>query len=238
MSLLHLYDRALLNAAALRAVGYDRDTPEPPGGEIQRDSQGNPTGLLMAKPNAAILYATLAMGPKLPEEYQLNSTRHYMRELNRLGITGALDAGGGFQRWPDDYGVIRKLAVGNLADLTVLDRDYMSCPEDEITAITARLTMVGGNVVWGAGEYAPLDPGAPLAMPDWSPVNRYGGYGAWAASAEGSASAALNLEAATSCGCASACSVHGHDHARSWTARLPTADLKSFWGALGCACWA
>src|SRR5215471_7198413 len=31
--LLHLYDRALLNAAALRAVGYTRDTPDPPAGE-------------------------------------------------------------------------------------------------------------------------------------------------------------------------------------------------------------
>ncbi len=55
--LLHLYDRALLNAAALRAVGYTKDTPEPPGGEITRDRNGNPTGLLLAKPNAAILYA-------------------------------------------------------------------------------------------------------------------------------------------------------------------------------------
>src|SRR5579883_2418546 len=61
---LHLYDRALLNAAALRAVGYDRSTPEPPGGEIQRDARGNPTGLLVARPNAWILYATLAKGPK------------------------------------------------------------------------------------------------------------------------------------------------------------------------------
>src|SRR5580698_9792963 len=34
---LHLYDRAMLNAAALRAVGYTKDTPDPPGGEIQRD---------------------------------------------------------------------------------------------------------------------------------------------------------------------------------------------------------
>ncbi len=30
--ILHLYDRALLNAAALRAVGFTRDTPNPPGG--------------------------------------------------------------------------------------------------------------------------------------------------------------------------------------------------------------
>ncbi|BBD03244.1 hypothetical protein YGS_C2P1258 [Sphingobium sp. YG1] len=61
--ILHLYDRALLNAAALRAVGYDKNTPNPPGGEIVRDAQGNPTGLLLAQPNATILYATLAKGP-------------------------------------------------------------------------------------------------------------------------------------------------------------------------------
>src|SRR5215475_7694557 len=108
--LLHLYDRAILNGAALRAVGYTKDTPEPPGGEIVRDANGNPTGLLLAKPNAAILYATLAKGPKLPPEYQLNSTRHFMRELNRLGVTGAIDAGGGFQNYPEDYEVIRKLS--------------------------------------------------------------------------------------------------------------------------------
>src|ERR1700739_1256714 len=108
--LLHLYDRALLNAAALRAVAYTRDTPEPPGGEIVRGADGVPTGLLLAKPNAAILYATLAKGPKLPFEYQVNSTRHFMRELNRLGVTGAIDAGGGLQNYPDDYDVIQKLS--------------------------------------------------------------------------------------------------------------------------------
>src|SRR5437588_11155614 len=107
--LLHLYDRAILNAAALRAVGYTKDTPNPPGGEIVRGADGTPTGLLLAKPNAGILYATLAKGPKLPFEYQLNSTRQFMRELNRLGVTGAIDAGGGFQNFPDDYAVIQQL---------------------------------------------------------------------------------------------------------------------------------
>lgn len=107
--ILHLYDRALLNRAALRACGYTKDTPDPPGGRIERDKSGNPTGLLLAKPNAMILYATLAMGPKLPPEYQLNSTRHFMRELNRLGITSVIDAGGGFQNYPDDYAIVQKL---------------------------------------------------------------------------------------------------------------------------------
>jgi predicted amidohydrolase YtcJ len=107
--ILHLYDRALLNAAALRAVGYTKDTPDPPGGRICRDRQGNPTGLLVASPDAGILYATLGKGPKLSFDHQLNSTRHFMRELNRLGVTSVIDAGGGFQNYPDDYAVIQKL---------------------------------------------------------------------------------------------------------------------------------
>src|SRR6266403_4557458 len=59
---LNLYATALLNRAALRAAGYTKETPNPPGGEIQRDKSGNPTGLIIAKPNATILYATLAKG--------------------------------------------------------------------------------------------------------------------------------------------------------------------------------
>jgi predicted amidohydrolase YtcJ len=79
---LHLYDRALLNGAAIRAVGYTKDTPAPLAGEIQYDKNGNPTGLLIANPNANILYSTLAKGPKLSRHDQLNSSRLFFRELN------------------------------------------------------------------------------------------------------------------------------------------------------------
>jgi len=479
--LLHLYDRAILNGAALRAVGYTRDTPEPPGGQIMRDGGGNPTGLLLAKPNAAILYATLAKGPKLPFEYQLNSTRHFMRELNRLGVTGAIDAGGGSQNYPEDYAVIEQLAkenqltirlaynlftqkpkqekddflnwtrtstykqgddyfrhngagemlvfsaadfedfrqprpdmppqmegeleevvrilaenrwpwrmhatydetisraldvfekvnrdiplqglnwffdhaetisersidriaalgggvavqhrmayqgeyfverygaaaaqatppvkrmlekglrtsagtdatrvasynpwvslswlvtgktvgglsmyprsncldretalrmwtehvtwfsneegkkgqikVGQLADLIVPDRDFFACPEADIADTTSLLTMVGGRVVYGDGGFGEYEEvTVPPAMPDWSPVRAYGGYGAWA-QRSGAASAPERV----ACGCAHTCGVHGHAHATAWSSRLPVSDLRSFWGALGCACWA
>jgi predicted amidohydrolase YtcJ len=482
--ILHLYDRAMLNAAALRVVGYTKDTPEPPAGEIVRDANGNPTGLLLAKPNAAILYATLAKGPKLPFDYQINSTRHFMRELNRLGLTGAIDAGGGSQNYPEDYAVIEKLAkegqltvrlaynlftqkpkgekedflnwtktstykqgtdyfrhngagemlvfsaadfedfrvarpempsemegeledvvrvlvqnkwpwrlhatydetisraldvfekvnrdtlleglhwffdhaetisdrsidriaalgggvavqhrmayqgeyfverygaaaaeatppvkkimdrgvkisagtdatrvasynpwvslawlvtgktvaglritpqrncldretalrmwtenvtwfsneegrkgriqVGQLADLIVPDRDYFSCSEVEIADITSQLTLVGGRVVYSAGDFKALDETEPPpAMPDWSPVRSFGGYGAWRARDESTSS--MRMQAARFCGCANTCSLHGHDHARAWSGRIPVSDLKSFWGALGCACWA
>lgn len=106
---LHLYCRGLLNKAALRACGYTKDTPNPPAGEIQRDGNGNPTGLLIARPNAGILYATVGKQPKLPPEHQLNSSRHFMRELNRLGLTSLVDAGGGSQIYPDDYVIIEEL---------------------------------------------------------------------------------------------------------------------------------
>lgn len=107
--ILHLYGQAFLNQAAVRALGIDKDTPNPPGGVIERDSSGEATGLLVAKPSALILYSTLARGPTLPEEYQYNSSRHYMREMNRLGITSVIDAGGGGQNYPDDYKIIQKL---------------------------------------------------------------------------------------------------------------------------------
>ena len=475
--ILHLYDRALLNRAALRVCGYTKDTPNPPGGEIVRDATGEPTGLLIARPNATILYATLAKGPKLPPEYQANSTRHFMRELNRLGVTSVIDAGGGFQNYPDDYAIIQQLAdagqltvriaynlftqkpkqekddflrwtsgvryqqgddyfrlngggemlvfsaadfedfreprpdmpaemeselegvarilaqnrwpwrlhatydetigraldvfekvardiplhglnwffdhaetvsdrnlerigalgggvavqhrmayqgeyfiarygaeqaertppfarmlemglpvsagtdatrvasynpwvslawlttgrtlggtrlyptrnlldretalrlwtekvgwfsneagrkgqivPGQLADFAVLDRDYFSVPEDEIRHITAVLTAVGGKVVHGSAGYANLAPPLPRAMPDWSPVCRFGGYHARRAEA-------VSPRSLDAC-CANACTVHGHNHA--WTRRptAPVADERSFWGALGCSCWA
>ncbi|VVN65545.1 amidohydrolase [Pseudomonas fluorescens] len=130
---LHLYDRALLNRAALKVVGYTRDTPNPPGGEIQRDAKGEPTGMLIARPNAMILYSTLAKGPKLPLEYQVNSTRQFMRELNRLGVTSAIDAGGGYQNYPDDYQVIQQLARDQQLTVRIAYNLFTQKPKEELS---------------------------------------------------------------------------------------------------------
>ncbi len=129
--ILHLYDRVLLNKAALRAVGYSKDTPEPPGGVIERDRAGEPTGLLVANPNAWILYKTLSLGPKLSTEHQLNSTRHFMRELNRLGVTSVADAGGGFQNFPDDYAVINELHKRGEMTLRIAFNLFTQRPKQE-----------------------------------------------------------------------------------------------------------
>ncbi|CAB3963933.1 MULTISPECIES: amidohydrolase [Burkholderia] len=113
----HLGDSALLNAAALRAIGCGRDTSDPPGGEIQRDRLGRPTGMLIARPDMAVLHAALEQGPKLAYDDQMNSMRHFLRELNRLGVTSAIDAGGDLQAFPDDYAAI--MALARRGELTV-----------------------------------------------------------------------------------------------------------------------
>ncbi len=130
--ILRLYDRALLNRAALRAVGFDKDTPDPPGGVIERDKRGEPTGLLIAKPNATLLYATLARGPRLGLDDQINSTRHFMRELNRLGITSVLDAGGGSQNYPQDYQVIEQLARAGELTVRIGYNLFTQKPKEEL----------------------------------------------------------------------------------------------------------
>jgi hypothetical protein len=131
-----------------------------------------------------------------------------------------------------------RIQPGQFADLMVPDRDYFSCAEDDIADITSLLTMVGGKIVYAAGEFAALDEGeVPPAMPDWSPVRSFGGYGAWHDSSRAT-TAMSQQRLALACDCASACAIHGHDHARAWSGKLPIADLKLFWGALGCACWA
>ena len=101
--ILHLYGHAYLNKAGLRALGIDGQAENPPGGLIEKDSKGEPTGLLLAEPNAYLLYSTLAKLPELNEDEKINSTIQFMRELNRLGVTSVMDAGGGFQNFPADY---------------------------------------------------------------------------------------------------------------------------------------
>ena len=164
---LHLYASAMLNRAPLKALGFDKNTPNPPGGQIQRDAHGEPTGLLLATPSAMILYSTLGMAPKLELEDQVNSTRHFMRELNRLGVTSAIDAGGGGQNYPDDYAVIQRLHDDNQLNIRIAYNLFAQKAGSELqsyqewTQMTfpgdgdAYLQMngAGENLTWSAGDF-------------------------------------------------------------------------------------
>ncbi|WP_340118072.1 amidohydrolase [Pelagibius sp. 7325] len=165
--ILHLYSHAMLNAAALKVLGIGKDTPNPPGGVIERDARGEPTGLLIAKPSALILYSTLAQGPKLPVEEQLNSTRHFMRELNRLGVTSVIDAGGGGQNYPDDYDVIERLHADGQLTLRIAYNLFAQKAGEELSdyerwvAMTEpgagdaflRVNGAGENLAWSAADF-------------------------------------------------------------------------------------
>lgn len=107
--ILYLYGLGFLNQKGVETLGYTKETSYLDG-ELQLDAKGKPTGLLVAKPNAMILYSTLGKTNKLDRADQVNSTLHFYRDLNRLGMTSAVDAGGGGQAYPDDYGVTIELA--------------------------------------------------------------------------------------------------------------------------------
>jgi predicted amidohydrolase YtcJ len=163
---LHLYQSAILNRAAIEAVGFTRDTPNPPGGEIVRDFAGHPTGLLLAAPAAGLLYSTLAKGPILSPEDQLGSTRHFLRELNRFGLTSAIDAAGGFQNFPDNYQAVTQLAERGELTVRLAYHLFPQVPGQELDDLRRWIGMVspGDGDQWlrcnGAGEnlaWSPAD---------------------------------------------------------------------------------
>ncbi|MGW8393007.1 amidohydrolase [Pseudoduganella sp. HUAS MS19] len=120
--ILYLYGLGLVNKKGIEVLGYDKDTRYKDG-VVELGADGKPTGLLVAKPNAMVLYSTLGKTGALTREQQLNSTIQYYREMNRLGVTSAIDAGGGGQAYPDDYAVSLELAKGG--KLTVRTSYYL-----------------------------------------------------------------------------------------------------------------
>jgi predicted amidohydrolase YtcJ len=157
--IMHLYDRAWLNRAALKALGWTQDTPNMFGGAIDRDASGNPTGLVTSTTSLVSLVSVWLRIPRLSPEDQILSTRHFMREHNRLGITSVIDAGGGGQNYPDNYAAIAKLAADGQMTLRIGYTLFAQAPGKELENYTAwsKLVKVGqGNDYYrmiGAGEY-------------------------------------------------------------------------------------
>jgi hypothetical protein len=157
--IMHLYDRAWLNRAAIRALGWNKDTPNMFGGAIERDASGNPTGLVMSTTSLASLVSVWLRIPRLSAEDQILSTRHFMREHNRLGVTSVIDAGGGGQNYPDNYAAIAKLAADGQMTLRIGYTLFAQAPGKELDNYTAwsKLVKYGqGNDYYrmiGTGEY-------------------------------------------------------------------------------------
>src|SRR6266851_1697202 len=157
--IMHLYDRAWINRAGVRALGWTKDTPNMFGGAIERDASGNPTGLVVSTTSLASLVSVWLRIPRLPPEEQVLSTRHFMREHNRLGVTSVVDAGGGGQNYPDNYAAIARLAADGQMTLRIGYTLFAQAPGKELDNYTAwsKLVKIGqGNDYYrmiGTGEY-------------------------------------------------------------------------------------
>ena len=86
-----IYDHSFLNSAAQAALKIDAATPNPPGGTIEKDAGGQPTGLVRGAGGVAFVAARI---PMFDQEAWLANTRKLVAYLNSLGVTAWLDAGG------------------------------------------------------------------------------------------------------------------------------------------------
>lgn len=169
--ILYLYSLGFINKKGIELLGYDKDTFYP-GGDIELDKDGNVTGFLAAKPSALLLYSTLVKLPKLTKEQQANSTKHYIRDLNRLGVTSAVDAGGGGQFFPDNYEVAKALAQKGELNMRIgyyLFATKKGTELDDFQKWTSNETLgknddmmkpngyhmcgAGENIVWSAADF-------------------------------------------------------------------------------------
>lgn len=164
---LHLYQSAILNRAAVRAAGFTRETPDPRGGQIVRGRDGEPNGVLLAAPSALILYSTLAKAPALDEADKRTSTRHFLRELNRFGLTSAVDAAGGFQSFPEHYATVVDLARSGELSLRIAYHLFPQTAGQELEDLKRwtqtvkpgdgdewlRLNGAGENLTWAAADF-------------------------------------------------------------------------------------
>jgi predicted amidohydrolase YtcJ len=86
-----VYNHTYLNSVGLTAAKIDANTANPPGGTIEKDANGNPTGLVRGAGGVAFVAARI---PLETQEAWLANTRKLVSYLNSLGLTAWLDAGG------------------------------------------------------------------------------------------------------------------------------------------------
>jgi predicted amidohydrolase YtcJ len=98
------YGWAVLTDDGLRALKLASDADVPNGGRLERDAGGKLTGAVTG-PQAAII-ALFDRLPRPTYAQQVEGTRAFFRELNRLGLTGVMDPGGN-NLTPADYAAVQ-----------------------------------------------------------------------------------------------------------------------------------
>jgi predicted amidohydrolase YtcJ len=86
------YGWAMLNQLAHKTLGLASESDLPAGGRFERDASGAPTGAVTGAQNAIVSLFDRLPKPTVTE--QVEGTKAFFRELNRLAITGVGDPGG------------------------------------------------------------------------------------------------------------------------------------------------
>jgi predicted amidohydrolase YtcJ len=102
----HLYDWLLLSPKAMEALNIRSDADVTPGGSLELDHDGKPTGVIVAGGN--VLGKIFDRLPKPTMQQQVDGSRKFFREMNSLGITGIVD-GGGVSMYPANYQAVFQL---------------------------------------------------------------------------------------------------------------------------------
>jgi len=151
-----------VNAMALQLAGIDSTTPDPPGGTIVRDAEGNPTGL-MREAAAELISAVIDRenSERAPSEREAELRRQMEvagREALSKGVTTVHDAGASFddidrfKAWADEGALPVRLYVMVGLDETndvLAERlaDYRIIPEgNDFLAVRSIKRMVDGGL--------------------------------------------------------------------------------------------
>ena len=156
-----VYNHTYLNTAGLKAAKIDETTADPVNGRIEKDATGKLTGMVRGAGGVAFVAARVP----LPEQAEwLDNTRHLMAELNAMGITGWLDAGGRGMG-PKHYEPYKYLAdrgeLNARAFWTTIQQPATPEQVDKVLQVIAKEKPFQGNdffnnVGWGESGYSPV----------------------------------------------------------------------------------
>jgi predicted amidohydrolase YtcJ len=156
-----IYRHAYLNTAALKAAKIDGSTPDPARGKIEKDAGGNLTGIVSGAGGVAFVAAKI---PLQNADVWLAQTRKLVGQLNAMGITAWLDAGGrgmGAKHYEPYKYLSDRGELNARAFYTTIRQPATPEQVDKVIAeIRTQKPFQGNdyfdNVGWGESVYAPL----------------------------------------------------------------------------------
>ena len=155
-----VYSQSYLNGAALKAAGIDAATPDPRGGKIEKDTSGNPTGVVRGAGGVAFVAAKIPLPDK---EQWIANVRKFVAALNAMGITAWYDAGG---RGVSDKHYEAYQTLADRGELnarvfwTTIRQPATPAEVDKVLAEIQQTTPFQGsdtfdNIGWGESVYLP-----------------------------------------------------------------------------------